>query len=348
MSSDLLGSLLVGGHASSAIIVGHHAGLWSTFAAHPGRVWTLSEFADAADCKERWIKEWVGVLASAKLLSYSSEGKLTCPASVADRLVPGGEICYFSCLEFFMDKETELAACFKKDGPLGLGYARFPDFHNWMKACSMIKPDQYPKEFVSMVGEGLDEALQRGISVLEAGCGSGLRAMALGKYYPNSTYVAFDIDGELIEKVKQQAKDQGISNVTFCVADFTDMPEEWNAEYDYLMLFDVMHDLSFPTKAMAGIHRVLKQDALFTMEDVETNSDMSEQTKSSGSALLYNISLHHCMSVSLAQGGVGLGTCWGTQLAQRMLKEAGFDNVRLDTSGGGAFYVVTQGKGLKG
>jgi hypothetical protein len=35
----------------------------------------------------------------------------------------------------------------------------------------------------------------------------------------------------------------------------------------------------------------------------------------------------HCMAVSLAAGGAGLGTCWGTETALRMLAEAGFSDV---------------------
>jgi hypothetical protein len=38
----------------------------------------------------------------------------------------------------------------------------------------------------------------------------------------------------------------------------------------------------------------------------------------------------HCMTVSLAQGGAGLGTCWGRELAEKMLHEAGFGNVRVE------------------
>jgi len=44
---------------------------------------------------------------------------------------------------------------------------------------------------------------------------------------------------------------------------------------------------------------------------------------------LYGISTLHCMTVSLAQGGAGLGTVWGEQLARRMLAEAGFVDVAV-------------------
>jgi hypothetical protein len=45
--------------------------------------------------------------------------------------------------------------------------------------------------------------------------------------------------------------------------------------------------------------------------------------------LLYTVSTIHCTSVSLAQGGVGLGTMWGEELALEMLAEAGFLDVKV-------------------
>jgi hypothetical protein len=43
--------------------------------------------------------------------------------------------------------------------------------------------------------------------------------------------------------------------------------------------------------------------------------------------LLYSISTFHCMTVSLALGGEGLGTVWGEQQARQLLGEAGFKDV---------------------
>jgi hypothetical protein len=39
----------------------------------------------------------------------------------------------------------------------------------------------------------------------------------------------------------------------------------------------------------------------------------------------------HCMTVSLAQDGEGLGTVWGEELALKMLGDAGFRDVRVET-----------------
>jgi hypothetical protein len=44
---------------------------------------------------------------------------------------------------------------------------------------------------------------------------------------------------------------------------------------------------------------------------------------------LYTISTTHCMTVSLAQNGAGLGTMWGEEKAREMLEEAGFKEVEL-------------------
>jgi hypothetical protein len=39
------------------------------------------------------------------------------------------------------------------------------------------------------------------------------------------------------------------------------------------------------------------------------------------------VSCLHCMTVSLAQGGAGLGTVWGEETAVDMLHDAGFARV---------------------
>ena len=42
-----------------------------------------------------------------------------------------------------------------------------------------------------------------------------------------------------------------------------------------------------------------------------------------------SISCMHCMTVSLAQGGDGLGAMWGKEMAVQYLQEAGFHSVEV-------------------
>ncbi len=59
--------------------------------------------------------------------------------------------------------------------------------------------------------------------------------------------------------------------------------------------------------------------------------------------LLYSVSTLHCMTVSLAHGGAGIGTVFGEQLALRMLADAGFTSVDVQPAPGDpgdAVYVA--------
>ncbi len=58
---------------------------------------------------------------------------------------------------------------------------------------------------------------------------------------------------------------------------------------------------------------------------------------------LYATSTLHCLTVSLAHGGAGIGTVFGEQLARRMLTEAGFGEIEVHPAPGdpaNAVYVI--------
>ena len=63
--------------------------------------------------------------------------------------------------------------------------------------------------------------------------------------------------------------------------------------------------------------------------DIAASSTLSENLTHPLGPLLYTISCMHCMTVSLAQGGMGLGTMWGEQKARHMLTDAGFTSIDL-------------------
>ena len=60
---------------------------------------------------------------------------------------------------------------------------------------------------------------------------------------------------------------------------------------------------------------------------------------------LYAISTTHCTTVSLAQGGEGVGTMWGEEKARQMLREAGFTNVEVEQlphDFANSYFIVTK------
>ncbi len=56
---------------------------------------------------------------------------------------------------------------------------------------------------------------------------------------------------------------------------------------------------------------------------------MEENVGNPTAPFLYGVSVMHCMTVSLAHDGAGLGTVWGEQVARRMLSEADFGDVEM-------------------
>lgn len=74
------------------------------------------------------------------------------------------------------------------------------------------------------------------------------------------------------------------------------------------------------------------------MVDIQASSKLEENIDHPLGPTLYGASVFHCMSVSLAQGGPGLGTVWGKQTAQQMLEDAGFSQVDLHRLEGDCFH----------
>jgi hypothetical protein len=85
-----------------------------------------------------------------------------------------------------------------------------------------------------------------------------------------------------------------------------------------------------PTGATTGYARTraaLADGGVFVMVDIKASSELDRNIGNTFAPMLYAISTLHCMTVSLALGGAGLGTVWGEELARQTLLDAGFTRV---------------------
>ena len=106
-----------------------------------------------------------------------------------------------------------------------------------------------------------------------------------------------------------------------------------------------MHDQKDPVAVLANIHSVLKPGGTFLMQDIAGSSYLEKNLDHPIGPFGYTVSTMHCMTVSLAQGGAGLGTMWGEELAEQMLTEAGFTGIskhKLDHDFINVYFVMVR------
>jgi SAM-dependent methyltransferase len=101
-------------------------------------------------------------------------------------------------------------------------------------------------------------------------------------------------------------------------------------DFDLITAFDAIHDQAEPRKVLRGIADALRPDGTFLMQDIAASSHLHKNMEHPIGPFLYTISCMHCMTVSLALDGEGLGTMWGEEKALELLAEAGFTKVRVE------------------
>lgn len=176
---------------------------------------------------------------------------------------------------------------------------------------------------------GLEERLEQGIDVLDVGCGSGRAMLHLAAHFPRSRFVGEDFSGEVVASATAEARRQGLPNIKFQVQDAATMT--LRDQFDLITAFDAIHDQARPAAVLQNIAQALRPGGLFLMQDISGSGHVHTDMQHPVGPFLYTISCLHCMSVSLAMNGPGLGAMWGKELALQMLQEAGFSQVRVET-----------------
>jgi len=119
-----------------------------------------------------------------------------------------------------------------------------------------------------------------------------------------------------------------LSNIEFIVADLGNYERTAESETFYCTTtFDAVRHEAKPLSLLRGIHRALKADGLYLMQDIAGSSHIHKNRDHPLAPLLYTISCMHCMTVSLAQGGEGLGAMWGEEKTREYLQKAGFSSI---------------------
>ena len=310
--------------------IGHRLGLFDALAPMPPS--TSAEITAAAGLNERYVREWLGAMVTGDIVEYSpATGKYRLPAEHAAWLTRAASpnnmavsAQWVSVLGMVEDKVLE---AFRHGR--GVPYSAYHRFHEVMAEESRQSVVEGLLQFVLPLAPGLDRRLQSGIDVLDVGCGSGQALMLLAEHFPQSRFCGRDFSAEAVAAANAEASRRGLTNLRFEVGDAAKM--EFDAAFDLVTAFDAIHDQARPAEVLSNIARALRPDGLFLMQDISGSGHVHTDKSHPVGPFLYTISCMHCMSVSRANDGPGLGAMWGKEKSLEMLNAAGFSQVRVET-----------------
>jgi ubiquinone/menaquinone biosynthesis C-methylase UbiE len=167
--------------------------------------------------------------------------------------------------------------------------------------------------------------LERGVDVADVGCGQGRALIKLVQTFPQSRYVGYDSLPSSIEKAETNAEAAAVADrIRFIELDASKgLPES----FDLVTTWDVIHDAVDPLGVLQSIREALRPGGIYLCLDINC-SDAQTSNVGPVASLLYGFSTLLCMTVSLAQGGEGLGTMGLPESKLRELcTRAGFSSV---------------------
>ncbi len=311
------------------VSIGHRVGLFDSMRGQPAA--TSRDIATRAGLNERYVREWLGAMATGGVVDVDETStRFRLPdehAAFLTRAAAADNMAVFAqYIPLLGNVEEEIIECFRKGG--GVPYEKFPRFHDVMAEDSGQSVMSSLESHIVPLVPDLADRLVAGVRWLDLGCGRGMIITRLAQLYPRSFFIGVDLSREAISWAQERAASEELRNIEFVVRDLSDFDQTAEREaFDVVSTFDAVHDQAQPLRMLRGIYRTLKRDGLYLMQDIKGSSFVRNNLEHPLGTVLYTVSCMHCMTVSLAQGGEGLGAMWGEEKTREYLAQAGFGSV---------------------
>jgi 2-polyprenyl-3-methyl-5-hydroxy-6-metoxy-1,4-benzoquinol methylase len=307
--------------------IGDRLGIFKALA--DGAPVTPAELAERTGCNERYLREWLGSMATAEYVEHdAASGRYRLPPEHALPLADE-EFPFFTggLLQMVVPTVTvapKVADAFRT----GRGVTQDEYSPDMYEAIERMTAPWYKHHLVQTwipALPGVAEKLEAGGTAVDVGCGSGRAPIAIAKAFPDARVTGVDVHAGSIERARARAEAEGVADrVTFEVGDGADLD---HGAYDLITTFDVVHDSVDPIGLMTAIRKGLRDDGAYLMLEMNASGDVDENDNPLG-RMLYNVSTLYCMTTSLAHGGAGIGACMGQHKAEELATESGYSHFR--------------------
>jgi ubiquinone/menaquinone biosynthesis C-methylase UbiE len=306
--------------------IGHRTGLFDTMADLPAS--SVAGIAQAAGLNARYVKEWLGAMVTGGIVEYDAASDLyrlppEHAACLTRRASPNNVAVTAQWVAVLGTAEDAVVEAFRHGR--GVPYSAYPRFHDVMAEESRQTVVQGLLDHILPLSHGLIDRLGTGIDALDIACGSGGAILSMAETFPLSRFTGVDLSAEAVAAGRAEVAARDLRNVTLVQADAAEL---WLEDtYHLITAFDAIHDQARPARVLERVFAALRPGGVFLMQDIAGHTKLADNTSHPFGPFTYTISTMHCMSVSLAAGGPGLGAMWGREKALEMLAAAGFTNV---------------------
>ncbi len=290
---------------------------------------TSDELAELTGLSERYLREWLGSMATAEYVVYDADaGTYLLPREHALPLAEE-DFPFFTggFLQMVVPAVTvapKVAEAFRT----GKGVSQEEYSPEMYEAIERGTAPWYKHHLVQEWIPAMPDVqarLEHGGAALDVGCGSGRAAITLAKAFPSAHISGYDVHAGSIERARANAAAEGVSDrVSFEVVDCGELPDD---RFDLVCTFDVVHDSVDPVGLMSSVRRSLRAGGSYLMLEMNASGHVEENANPLG-RFLYNVSTLYCMTTSLAHDGAGIGACMGPDKARELSDAAGFSHFR--------------------
>ena len=312
------------------VVIGERLGLYKALAA--GAV-TSSELSAKTGTDERYVREWLASQAAGGYITYdpaadkfslSEEQAFTLAHEDSPAYLPGA----FQLALGALAAVPRIADSFRTGA--GMGWHEHDDgvFHG----CEKFFRPGYAANLVSTWIPALHdvkEKLEAGGHVADVGCGLGSSTLLMARAFPKSRFSGFDYHDKSIAAAREAARREGLSDrVTFNVAKAKDFPGK---DYDFVTVFDCLHDMGDPVGAAQHVLRALHPDGTWMIVEPFANDELKDNLNPVG-RVYYSFSTLLCTPCSRSQEvGLCLGAQSGEARMRSVVNSAGFTRFRRAT-----------------